>query len=104
MFKRLLAIATLGFLLSGCYMVPMALIGPATSGFSTASIIQSGISTSTNYLVEVNTGKSIAAHAFDAVFSEQIDDLLKQTYLPENKSNTPISSYKDLNSIPVGKK
>ena len=104
MFKRLLAIATLGFLLSGCYMVPMALIGPATSGFSTASIIQSGISTSTNYLVKVNTGKSIGAHAFDAVFSEQIDDLLKQTYLPEKKSNTPISSYKDLNSIPVGKK
>ena len=33
MIRRLLEIATLGVLLSGCYMVPMALIGPATSGF-----------------------------------------------------------------------
>lgn len=104
MFIRLLVTATLGLLLSGCYMVPMALVGPATSGFSTASIIQSGISTSTNYIVKVNTGKSIGGHAFDAVFSEQIDDLLKQTYFPEKKNDTSISSYKKLSPSPFGKK
>ena len=59
MFNRLLAIATLGVLLSGCYMVPMALVGPATSGFSTASLLQSGVSTSTSYLVKAKTGKTL---------------------------------------------
>ena len=43
MIRRLLLIATLGVMLSGCFMVPMAFIGPAASGFSTASLIQSGI-------------------------------------------------------------
>ena len=39
MTRKLLILTTLGLLLSGCYMAPMALLGPATSGFSTASII-----------------------------------------------------------------
>ena len=43
MIKRLLVLATLGTMLSGCYMVPMALVGPGISGFSTASLIQSGV-------------------------------------------------------------
>ena len=42
MIRRLLALTALGMLLSGCYMLPMAFIGPATSGFTTASILQSG--------------------------------------------------------------
>ena len=45
MFRRLLILTTLGVLLSGCYMVPMALVGPATSGFTTASLVQASIST-----------------------------------------------------------
>ena len=52
MFKRLLLIATLGLAVSGCYMVPMALIGPMTSGYSTASIIQSGFATGANLVVK----------------------------------------------------
>ena len=104
MFNRLLAIATLSFLLSGCYMVPMALIGPATSGFSTASLMQSGISTSASYLVKSRTGKTPGEHVFDAVFSEQIDEALKQTYLPEKNKKTSNSIRKNLNSFPVLKK
>jgi len=104
MIKRLLVIATLGFILSGCYMVPMALVGPVTSGFSTGSIIQSGTSFSANYLVKAKTGRTIGEHAFDAVFSEQIDDVLKQTYFPEKKNNSSISSRKDLNSVTFRKK
>ena len=38
MIKKLLLIVTLGVTLSGCFMAPMALIGPVTSGYSTASI------------------------------------------------------------------
>ena len=79
MFKRLLLIATLGVAVSGCYMVPMALIGPITSGYSTASIIQSGLATGANLVVKKGTGKAISEHVFDTLNQ----DILKQTYLPK---------------------
>ena len=85
MIKRLLAIVTLGVLLSGCYMVPMALIGPATSGFKTASIIQSGITTSANYIVKKKTGKTVGEHAFDAVFSDDIEEILSASLFSKNR-------------------
>ena len=83
MIKRLLLLATLGVALSGCFMAPMALIGPAASGFSTASIIQSGISTGANYIVKKSTGKTIGQHAFDAINK----DVLKQSYFPKEIKN-----------------
>ena len=79
MLKRLLVLASLGVMLSGCYMVPMALIGPASSGFTTASIIQSGISTGANLMVKRSTGKTISQHAMDAISR----DILQQTYFPK---------------------
>ena len=82
MLKRLLLIATAGVFLSGCFMAPMALIGPATSGFTTASLVQSGITTSATYMVKKSTGKSIGEHALDAINKE----VLQQTYFPENKT------------------
>ena len=82
MLKRLLLIATVGVLLSGCFMAPMALIGPATSGFTTASIVQSGVTTSASYLVKKSTGKSLGEHALDAINKE----VLQQTYLPKDKT------------------
>ena len=78
MLRRLLLIATAGVLLSGCFVAPMALIGPAASGFSTASIIQSGVTTSANYMVKKSTGKSIGEHAIDTINK----DVLQQTYFP----------------------
>ena len=78
MIKRLLILTTLGVALSGCFMAPMALIGPATSGFSTASIIQSGISSGANYMVKKSTGKSITEHAIAAINK----DIYKHTYFP----------------------
>ena len=80
MLRRLLLIATAGVLLSGCFMAPMALIGPAASGFSTASIIQSGVTTSANYMVKKSTGKSIGEHAIDTINR----DVLRQTYFPNH--------------------
>ena len=85
MIKRLLVLSTLGVLLSGCFMVPMALIGPAASGFSTASILQSGITTTASYVVKKSTGKSIAEHALSAIS----DDTLKQSYFPKNNITIP---------------
>ena len=81
MIKRLLAIAVLGVTVSGCFMAPLALVGPAASGFSTASIIQSGISSGANYMIKKSTGKTISQHALDAIKK----DVLLQSYFPEKK-------------------
>ena len=80
MIRRLLLIATLGVMMSGCFMVPMALIGPVTSGFSTASLIQSGVTTGASYMVKKSTGKTIGEHAIDAINK----DIMQQTFLPTN--------------------
>ena len=82
MIKRLLLIITLGVTLSGCFMAPIAFIGPATSGFTTASIIQSGMTSTASYMVKQSTGKSIGEHALDAISK----DILQQTYFPVNRT------------------
>ena len=88
MIKRLLLIVVLGVTVSGCFMVPMAFIGPAASGFSTASIIQSGVTTGASYMVKKSTGKTIAEHAVDTLNK----DILQQTYLPTNETSATIIS------------
>ena len=93
MIKKVVLLTTLCTLLSGCFMAPMALIGPAASGFTTASIIQSGLTSGTNYIVKKSTGKSITQHAFDAISSE----VLQQTYVPERLDN--IKSKKNFHNI-----
>ena len=89
MIKRLLLIVTLGVTVSGCFMAPLALLGPATSGFSTASIIQAGVSSGANFMVKKSTGKTIGEHAYDAINKET----LQQTYFPRN-INSPIFTSK----------
>ena len=86
MIKRLLLVAVLGVSVSGCFMAPLAFIGPVTSGFSSASLIQSGVTTGANYIVEKSTGKTITEHAFNAINR----DIYLQTYLPTNKTYTVI--------------
>ena len=81
MIKKFVVLTALGLFLSGCFMAPMALIGPATSGFTTASILQSGATTTVNYMVKKSTGKTISEHAFDTVTSS----ILQQTYFPKEK-------------------
>ena len=83
MIKKLLVLATLSVMLSGCFMVPMALLGPAVSGFSTASLAQSAVTTGASYMVKKNTGKTITEHAFDTINP----DILKQSYIPKEKEN-----------------
>ena len=80
MIKRLFLLVTLSGLLSGCFMAPLALLGPVTSGYSTASIIQAGVSTGANYMVKKSTGRTIGEHAIDALSR----DVLVQTYFPIN--------------------
>ena len=87
MIKRLLILITVGGLLSGCFMAPMALIGPATSGFSTASIAQSGVTSAVNYIYKKNTGKTIIENVLVTLNKKKTEAILKsvqQTYLPKN--------------------
>ena len=84
MIKRLLLIATLGLLLSGCFMAPIAFIGPAVTGFNSASIMQASITTGANYMVKKATGRSVSEHAFDAILGEHTKSALQQTYLPKD--------------------
>ena len=94
MLIRFLALASLGMFLSGCYLLPVAFLGPATSNFSTASIIKSGFSTSAGYVVKRTTGKTIGEHAFDAMFSDDIEDILQQAYFPkESKKKSALVIY-----------
>ena len=87
MFKRLLLIVTLGVALSGCFMAPMALVGPVTSGFSTASIIQSGLSSGASYMVKKSTGKTITEHAIDIINKENV---YQQTFVPTIEASIAI--------------
>ena len=89
MIRRLLVIAVCGVMVSGCFMAPLALIGPVSSGFSTASLIQSGVTSGANYMVKKSTGKTIAEHALGSLNSE----ILKQTYMPENEVSEKCRKY-----------
>ena len=74
-------IKRLGLTLTGCFMAPLAFIGPAASGFSTASIVQSGASLSFNYAVKKSTGKTFSEHAIHSLTKNTI----QQSFLPQNK-------------------
>jgi hypothetical protein len=87
MIKKLLVLTTLGVLVSGCFMGPMAFIGPATSGFSTASIAQSGTTSLVNHVYKKNTGKTIVEHALIVLKDKRKEVILssiQQTFAPKN--------------------
>ena len=65
--RGLFVLTTMGVLLSGCFMAPLALVGPATSGFSAASVIQTAVTSTANYMVRQSTGKSINQHVLDTL-------------------------------------
>ena len=79
MIQRLFIIVTMGVTLTGCFMAPLAFVGPATSGFSTASIIQSGVTSGASLIVKKSTGKTISEHALDSLGKE----VLQQTYVSQ---------------------
>ena len=92
MIKRLLVIAVLGVAMSGCFMAPLALLGPVSSGFSTASLIQSSVTTGANYMVKKSTGKTIAEHAMETISK----DIFKQAYFPKDKQTyAPKNKFKE---------
>ena len=82
MIKRLLLVVTLGVTLSGCFMAPLALIGPVSSGFTTASIIQSGVTSGASYVIKQTSGKSISEHVIEVINK----DVLQQAYVPKKST------------------
>ena len=84
--KKILLISVVGLLMSGCYMVPLAFIGPATSGFTTSSIMQAAVSSTANHMVKKTTGKTFSEHAMDTFDIDKIS----LGYFPLNKSNNLI--------------
>ena len=86
MIKKLLLVSAMGLFVSGCYMVPLAFIGPATSGFTASSVMQAAITTTANHMVVKTTGKSFSEHAFEAI---NMDDITLG-YFPVNRSNNLI--------------
>ena len=84
--KRILLISVVGLLMSGCYMVPLAFIGPATSGFTASSIMQTAVTTTANHMVKKTTGKTFSEHVIDTIDMDEIS----MGYFPSNKSNNLI--------------
>ena len=101
MIRRLLVIAVLGVTVSGCFMAPLALLGPVSSGFSTASLIQTSVTTGANYMVKKSTGKTLTEHAMEAINKDILQqayvprekEKLKQIYLPKNKFSVQCKKY-----------
>ena len=87
MIKRLCLIVAVGVTVSGCFMAPLALMGPAASGFSTASIIQSGVTTGASYMVKKSTGKTIAEHALTVINKE---DIYQQSFVSTYETSIAI--------------
>ena len=83
MVKRIVTLIAMSIMLSGCFMAPLAFIGPVTSGFSTASLIQTTITTSAGYMVKKGTGKSITEHVLDSM---NIEDF-QHSFAPKNIKN-----------------
>ena len=81
--RKILLISMTGLLMSGCYMVPLAFIGPATSGYSTTSIMQAAVTSSANHIVKKTTGKTFSEHVTDTIDMNNI--ILG--YSPLNESN-----------------
>ena len=94
MIKRLLSIVVLSVLLNGCIVVPMAFVGPALSGYSTASLIQTGVTTGANYVVKRSTGKSITEHAIASFTKDMTKEIMQQTYFPIVESSSSSSKIK----------
>ena len=100
--KKIILISLTGLLVSGCYMVPLAFLGPATSGFTASSMMQAAVTSSANHIVRKTTGKTISEHAFDAIG----EDNISFGYFPLNKSDDsilPLSKPLNISILPLSK-
>ena len=88
--KRVLVLVFFGMLLTGCYTSSLTVVGPAT-GFASGKISETAASTSLNYVVKKQTGKTPIEH----VLSESQIKTLEKGKAKVN----PCNKNKDLCSI-----
>ena len=53
-------------------MAPMAFLGPASSGFTTTSILQSAATSTANHLIKKSTGKTLNQHVIESLKNDDI--------------------------------
>ena len=80
--KRVLILLFFGMLLTGCYTSSLTVVGPAT-GVASGKISETAASTSLNYVVKKQTGKSPIEH----VLSERQIKTLETTKSKVNPCN-----------------
>ena len=59
--RKILVLLVFGFLLSGCYSNSLTMVGPAT-GVASGKLSETAVSTSINYMVKKETGKTPIEH------------------------------------------
>ena len=85
--KKVALLFALGMMLSGCFMAPIAMLGPAISIGTTGSYTQAALQAGLNYAVKKTTGQSLTQHALNAVMN---DKNIKQAYLPSETDEKTI--------------
>ena len=59
--KRIIVLLFFGLFLTGCYSSSLTMVGPAT-GVASGKVTESALSSSFNYAVKKQTGKSATEH------------------------------------------
>ena len=81
--SRILILLILGLFLTGCYSSALTMVGPAT-GVASGKIGESALSSSLNYAVKKQTGKSATEH----ILSESQNKKIAQTKSKINPCKT----------------
>ena len=72
--NRVLILLVFGLLLSGCYSSSLTMVGPAT-GVASGKVTETALSSSLNYAVKKQTGKTATEH----ILSERQNRKIAQT-------------------------
>ena len=81
--KRILVLLFFGLFLTGCYTNSLTMVGPAT-GIASGKVTESALSSSFNYAVKKQTGKSATEH----ILSESQNRKIAQTKAKINPCKT----------------
>ena len=81
--KRILVLLFFGLFLTGCYSNSLTMVGPAT-GVASGKVTESALSSSFNYAVKKQTGKSAPEH----ILSESQNRKIAQTKAKINPCKT----------------
>ena len=81
--KRILVLLFFGLFLTGCYSNSLTMVGPAT-GVASGKVTESALSSSFNYAVKKQTGKSATEH----ILSESQNRKISQTKAKINPCKT----------------